>query len=69
MWRTNSQHFRFLDLPAELRSHIYKLALGSEIYPLSTVSRYRLHDTLARSNTHLTLGRGRHVESHFMAHL
>lgn len=68
MWRANSQHFRFLDLPTELRSHIYELALGSEIYPLSTVSRYRLDDTLARRDAHLTLGRGRCVESYLMAH-
>ncbi|KAF2830612.1 hypothetical protein CC86DRAFT_434411 [Ophiobolus disseminans] len=56
MWRANYKHFRFLDLPQELRDQIYELSLGGEIYPLNTVAHSELNGPTGRQDARLTLG-------------
>jgi hypothetical protein len=63
MWKANDQHFRFLELPAEMRSQIYEYALGGEIYLLSTVNRSLVNDPAGRENARLMLGLGYNSKS------
>ncbi|KAL1801594.1 hypothetical protein ACET3X_001936 [Alternaria dauci] len=58
-WKYSGSKRRFEDLPGEIRTSIYRCALGGEVYPMSTRdSRYSREVATPRLTGRLTLGMG-----------